>query len=278
MEIKKIKTSIRLRVLRNLTSINGNKSIPFQVNLEFWNGLNIGDYLSTIVYEWMMEFYHLNPNKRINKTKHLLSIGSIVGDGYFDATIWGSGIHKFVLIEKLVKRKKLRKYDIRAVRGPITRWLLNGAGYVCPEVYGDPAILMPLIYTSPVKEKKYKVSVIEHLSKTKRNPRLHYIDVKTKDYKNFINQILESEKIISSSLHGIIIAESYGVPTIFLNNGVESEIIKYYDWYLSTGRKNVKFAYSVEEALAMPPMELPKLGKMQKKLIEVFPKDLWDVS
>ena len=57
---------------------------------------------------------------------------------------------------------------------------------------------------------------------------------------------------------------------------MEEEIIKYFDWYYSTGRCNIKMALSLEEALSMEPMEIPDLEAMRKSLIDSFPADLWD--
>ena len=82
--------------------------------------------------------------------------------------------------------------------------------------------------------------------------------------------------VISSSLHGIILAESYGIPAIFLGQNMEYEIIKFYDWYYSTGRKNVVIANSLDDALQMTPMALPQLEEMQKNLMMAFPNDLWN--
>ncbi|MBE6782684.1 MAG: polysaccharide pyruvyl transferase family protein [Ruminococcaceae bacterium] len=65
----------------------------------------------------------------------------------------------------------------------------------------------------------------------------------------FVEEIKSSEKVISSSLHGIILAETYGVPAVFLNTGgyVDNALIKYYDWYYSTNRWNVKMARTIED-------------------------------
>ena len=77
-------------------------------------------------------------------------------------------------------------------------------------------------------------------------------------------------------MHGIILAETYGIPAIFLNQGISDQSMKFLDWYYSTGRTNIKMASSVSEALKMKPMELPDLSKMQEELIRVFPYDLWE--
>ena len=51
---------------------------------------------------------------------------------------------------------------------------------------------------------------------------------------------------------------------------------KYYDYYYSTGRKDIKIAESFEEALTMEPLPLPDLSKMRQDLFDTFPYDLWE--
>ena len=266
-------------IYRNQISMDGKKSVKKHINLEYWKAkVNLGDYLAYIVYNWMLKFYNLSFDVKTNKTIHLMTIGSLIGSGNYDAVIWGSGIHTIGMMKRIFKNKILVKYDVRAVRGPITKVILKEAGYdVSRAVCGDPAVLMPLVYSGK-KDKKYKYSVIRHHS-IKHNDipnNCNEISIETQDYKYFIDEITASECVISSSLHGIILAESYGIPAVFLYDNMSSELMKYYDWYYSTGRLNVKIADSLEDAMDMIPMELPNLKKMQQNLIDSFPYDLWN--
>lgn len=269
-------------VNRNQISLNGEHSCKNQVNLEWWKGkTNVGDYLANVVYEWMLQQRAIDKHTNVGKTKHLLTIGSILAMGNFDATVWGSGIHVTWSISQIFKQRHYRRYDIRAVRGPITKKILDAAGYKCPDIFGDPAILMPLIYLPNKIEKKYDISVVEHLTDNDTNVNddlCNFINVKTEDYKYFIDEIVSSRKIISSSLHGIILAETYGIPAVFWNKNMNSEVMKFYDWYLGTGRSDIKIANSLDEAINMEPMKLPNLSEMRERLISVFPYDLWETN
>ena len=269
---------------RNKYTKNGNKAIKNAVNLEWYNDqLNFGDHLSTVVYKYMLSERGLTESSVIDDrhTKHLMAIGSILGgSGDFDATVWGSGIRNFSSVKGLCIKRLYQKLDVRAVRGPFTRDALVQCGYKCPDVYGDPAIIMPRIYNPQIKNRKGTVLILHYLTDISAFDDLSNVtllDIRTNDYKTFIDTIVSADRVISSSLHGIILAETYGVPAVFLSKGIESEVLKFYDWYYSTDRRDVKVAMTIEEAMAMTPMPLPELSEMRQKLIDAFPYDLWGI-
>lgn len=273
--------NIREFILRNSVRLDKTKVKKNTVNLEYWQDAeNVGDTLAPVIYHWMLKQKNIT-DKEIRKTIHLYTIGSILALTKYpsDAIVWGSGIHRFFGVAVSARFNKIRKLDIRAVRGPVTAYILESCGYKCPKVYGDPGILMPLIYKSKAKKVKGRISVIRHYKSIDNAlpEGCHMISTKTSDYKFFIDEICSSELVISSSLHGIILAESYGIPAIFLQEDMDKELIKYYDWYYSTERKNIKFAYSIQEAMELEPMSLPEnLDEMRKNLINTFPVDLWN--
>ena len=242
-----------------------------QVNLNYWEETkNLGDAICPVIVDYAAQQSGVRTTKRVNGTKHLYAIGSVITAGCQDCTVWGSGI---LNLEKL-SRVKNRKLDIRAVRGPLTRLALMEYGYAVPEVYGDPGMLLPLIY-DPQVQKQYPVSVITHMDEAvDAAGDVHSISIRTGDYQNFADQIKASELVISSSLHGIIFAEAYGVPAILLKP--KSDLFKYYDYYYSTKRFDFPMAQSVAQALTMQPPPLPELTRMQKQLLSVFPADLWE--
>lgn len=257
-----------------------------KVNLNAWivpdNDLqNVGDFISKVIFENMCDKLGLDINKDTKKTKHLYAVVSILM-GYQDMTVWGSGFGYDKMLSSHFNLYKIshrirHKVDIRAVRGPETRRILMSMGYSCPEVYGDPAILLPLFYPKECKE-NFEYTLIPHYSKNnKYKDNENFLNTFNKDWKSFIDRIVASKLVISSSLHGIILAESYGVPAVMLKDTPCDDITKYKDWYYSTGRESFPIANSVEEALSLKPSLLEKntLQKMQNGLIETFPVDLW---
>lgn len=206
-----------------------------------------------------------------------MTVGSILHADFFDATIWGTGNLNIKTISIIKERSYHRQFDVRAVRGPLTKRVLESCEYIVPNIFGDPAILLPKIYEPKAIEKEYEESFIFHFRYKKNISGYNCIPITTNDYINFINEIVKSKKIISSSLHGIIIAEAYGVPALLLCEDIEKEdLFKYYDYYYSTKRYNINIATSIDEALKMDPMPLPEnLEELREGLIKSFPYDLW---
>lgn len=290
---------LKIAANRNGYGINQKPSQKKLVNLEHSDLLNIGDTLGPVVVDWILKQRGIDREKPVSKTRHLATIGSIIGRGKCDMTVWGSGVLKNDgslkhSAELRLKRHRIlyhRKMDFRAVRGPFTREIVLSAGYQCPQVYGDPAVLMPLIYQPGPRQRK-GICLIPHHRTTisqeaggrftlKMSPEMakshavFLLDPKTNDYRSFINTMSTAELVISSSLHGIILAESYGIPTVFLNWGMDDQPTKFRDWYRSTGR-DTQGVKTLEQALETEPAPLPELDSMRKALLESFPYDLWE--
>lgn len=240
---------------------------------------NVGDYLGFVVAEFMLEKKGLTLDSWVPKRKHMNSVGATIFSSYQTTTIWGTGVHHATgIFLKQLHYYPLRRLDIRAVRGPLSREVLLKMGHKCPEVYGDPAVLMPLIY-QPYVEKTDEILVISQLQKERKfreeHPNLNMISMNTDDYKAVIDAIASSKKVISSSLHGIILAEAYGVPAVFFRGLAKNVDFKYHDYYTSTGRYDVHLADTFEEACQMEPLPLPDHKPLQEALMASFPYDLW---
>ena len=95
----------------------------------------------------------------------------------------------------------------------------------------------------------------------------------TEPWDEIIRKILDSKFVIPNSLHGIILAEAYGIPARLLRVSEKEPIFKYVDYYMGTNRPYFQFASSIDEALRMggePPLECDLY-----KLYQAFPFEYW---
>jgi pyruvyltransferase len=226
---------------------------------------NFGDQLSKVIVEWISK-------KKVklvdrDEEKKLVAVGSILDVAREGDIIWGTGIHPshYIRLKHYDLWRNPKNLDVRAVRGPITRDFLLSEGIPCPKIYGDPAILMPLIYPAKPNPKK-KFGIIPHLFDRCLFKGKKFIDVR-ESWKDVINSILECEMIISSALHGIIVAEAYGIPAVWLRISHKEGIIKYLDYYMGTNRC-VRPVYSIKEAIKSKGEQIP--GFDTKSLIKAF--------
>ncbi len=263
---------------QRILNTSSRKVVPYRVNLHWWSMNradhveNIGDYLSKVICDYMLAQKGLDFDKPVTHTRHLYSVGSIIQGGAQDATIWGSGLKKPLQGFDTTMRW-YRKLDIRLVRGPKTREALLKSGFSCPQAYGDPAIILPMIY-QPGQEKCFDYTVVLHKDTNQQIE--NSIMPLGCDYKPFVDRLSSSRLVISSSLHGIILAETYGVPALLLSDTETENLFKYQDYYQSTGRPEFPIASSLEEALQMEPLPVPDFTHIRNTIISTFPYDLWE--
>jgi pyruvyltransferase len=125
-----------------------------------------------------------------------------------------------------------------AVRGPLTRDAVQAD---VPAVYGDPALLLPQFF-SPPQEKRFSVGIVPHFFDKQLvgsdDPRVAVIDVQA-PWPDVVRRICACDVVVSSSLHGLIVAEAYGIPAswIVVSENVIGRGFKFHDYYLGTGRE-----------------------------------------
>lgn len=180
------------------------------------------------------------------KLKNYLVIGSTIDMLCKENTeVWGAGI-----IDE-IKTLRIKPRRVHAVRGPLTRKKLLEQGVECPEVYGDPALLISRYYKPNVK-KKHLIGFIPHRSnlesingftidgaRLSERKEVLVIDLsKYEKWTDIVDQICSCENIISASLHGLIMAEAYKIPNLWIEFGkpLIGGHFKFHDFFLSIGR------------------------------------------
>lgn len=197
---------------------------------------NFGDILTPFILNYFnIKYEYTNHYKNANA----ISVGSIARRAGNRVKVLGSGI--------ISRTDKLSaNADWKFVRGPYTRERVRFFGGDCPEVYGDPALLLPLIVEP--SQKKYEVGIVPHnvdYSYVLENYNNNIIPLGTKNYTNVIDKITQCESIISSSLHGIICAHAYGIPAAWVksNTKLKGDNIKFEDYFASVNIDSVQSTY-----------------------------------
>lgn len=232
---------------------------------------NFGDLLGPVVVEGLVRNAGLDPQAGDGR---LLSVGSVLHFARNGDVIWGTGLNGKIK----PSRHDFMRLDVRAVRGPITRDFLVSRSIKVPQIYGDPALLLPEIMPELhgwVGEPTRDVAVVPNFndypdwrhSRGVLNPR--------GPLRECLETIARSRLVVGSSLHAIVVAESLGIPARAIRSQVEQET-KYADYYLGTGRSDFSIATSVEEAIKLGGEQPPNWPP--EPLRESFPYDLWTPS
>ena len=206
--------------------------------IRYWNKKsNFGDYLNKTLVEAMTGRQVFCLRDVVTKRDQPIYsvIGSVLdGCSASNLIVWGSGF------KKSTSAMSKPPESVLAVRGPLTRQKLLDQGVDCPEIYGDPALLMPSQY-DPSVQKRYSVGLIPHYNQKDSVPKEVYerddkvvIDVEEDPHK-IIRSIKSCDIILSSSLHGLIVADAYGISTkwVEFKSPIIKDRFKFYDYYKS---------------------------------------------
>ena len=143
----------------------------------------------------------------------------------------------------------IRNLKIIAVRGNVTlqRIKNNGIKVSKDVVLADPALLVPLIFNlsySNNSKNIYELCIIPHyvdkdniLIKQNIQVRNSFILNITDNPIKFLNNLLKCKRVLSSSLHGLIISDSFGIPNarMIVSDNIVGGDYKFNDYYSSFG-------------------------------------------
>ena len=212
---------------------------------------------------------------------HVLLGGSILNWANEHSVVWGAGLASWM--DQVPKAK-----EIRIVRGPLARMRAQSCEVECPEAYGDPALLLPKFYQS-IMARKYPVAIFPHYVDLPRAHEMFGERVKIIDplqpVEKVIDDIVSCGKIYSSALHGLIVADAYGIDNewVKLGDSIGGDGMKYADYFISVRRSDMKYLpmpLDWREGQKVVDLEAPcahadfegVIQPLQNKLLETFPK------
>jgi pyruvyltransferase len=197
---------------------------------------NFGDALTPWLIKRITGTYPVFVRPEDPRPKYLVA-GSIIVYAVRAATVWGAGIMTAADVISSATR-------LLAVRGPLTRARALALGADCPEIYGDPGLLLPRLYR-PAPIECQAGGLVAHFSDRPRlgaawqaTSGLRVIDIQD-PIEQVIDQIAASRFVASSSLHGLIASHAYGVPAVWIKfrDLPAGDDSKFRDYYLSLGEE-----------------------------------------
>jgi hypothetical protein len=227
-------------------------------NLYYCDCSNFGDELNKILFEkvFSVKFTYCPSTWEAD----YIGIGSVLGWScvkpdrlnekmkYPIRLFLGKKTKLTVLGAGFIKKPKeglkfARKMDFRIVRGKLTEEYL-WRNHLLKEtiVLGDLGLLASYLYNGNV-EKKYSLGIIPHF--TDLNSPIIYdiykkycpdcIVINVQDAPELvIEQIVSCKNTISTSLHGLIVSDSFGIPNLWIENKWKEgklDHFKYLDYY-----------------------------------------------
>lgn len=242
--------------IREIVAAQGSVPLVWAAATLNQSHLNLGDALSPVMVALLssLPIVHTRLNASSTRMAAVGTIGQSLQNG--DVTVWGTGVsgHRPAPADNPSERIPFTpypgtRYRVAATRGPVSRALLREENAIGPAVFGDPVWLLPQFYR-PQLEKKWELGVIVHLSELdgtelesevrsdflryqipeEFRDSIHIIRTRTEisaaALRGRLDEILSCRRIVSTSLHGMVFAESYGIPCLYFSpRGRESGLV-----------------------------------------------------
>ncbi|MEM7437986.1 MAG: polysaccharide pyruvyl transferase family protein [Pseudomonadota bacterium] len=258
--------------------------MPEPLKAWWWNGKpNYGDVLNP----YILQHVSGRPVEHAGtKRAEVFAIGSIlqvvrkrIVDGGDPAYVWGSGMmHP-------MKRDFAGQVAFTLVRGPLTATTLM----LDDLPHGDPGLLVGEALGIGEVKKTHRYGLIPHWMHTERDevrqlldalPGSCLIDMRSEDVHATTEAIASCEMILSSGLHGLIVADALGVPNLWVDSGRigDTTPFKFFDYALSVGRP-MQRPHTFESLIAngVPDPDtsyFANLPAMKETIKSTFPSEL----
>jgi len=260
------------------------------IKLYYWNERpNFGDVLSARVVEGVS-------GQKVEWASipecNMISTGSVYGwmrgnaPRYFrDVHVWGSGLH--------YPKQAWGTPDFlnhHLVRGPLTAMAAGDDNL--PQ--GDPGLLGPDVYNIVAAPDRSGIGYIPHRSlwsqpdyieKLQALPDAKLIDMRITDCRQVIEEMASCEIILSSSLHGLVVADALKIPNFWMSSPFEARKLGHAWKFMDYGYALGRMLPTEYDAMDVNPRELMKVDgnfdyfsnvdAVKKAIRDSFPYDVF---
>lgn len=210
--------------------------------------------------------------------------GSILNNEMVNAVIWGAGLAN-------MSDTVPASHRITAVRGPVTASIVRECTGAEPLVFGEPGILCGMFYEKllrPAGMRKYRAGILPHYADYRHivenyeaEEDVRVIDI-TAGVDAVLDEIASCNIIYTSSLHGIVAANSLDTPFrwVKFTDNVLGDGTKFRDYFLSinapgdTSADDIRgedINMAMRKVMALTPHRFVIEKEIIKKLLESCP-------
>lgn len=252
------------------------------LRLHWWKAVpNFGDAINPLIVGHMARrvVEHAGPRKA-----DLFAIGSMMQvvkrtqkearESGEKLCVWGTG-----LLNPIFGHDFLDNVDVALLRGPVTAALLK----LEHKQFGDPGLLVDTVL--PFEgSRKDRIGIVPHytlmedaalLAFVASDPAYLLIDPRD-DAAEVCLQIASCAHVFASSLHGLIVADAYGVRNTWIEPQGQSWL-KYHDYAASIGRRDMRApcSYAQVKAVKSEPIDYGDgIEAARAALCDTFPARL----
>ena len=158
---------------------------------------------------------------------HLLGVGSILESATPSSIVIGSGYLK------PTSGPLSKQTTVISLRGQLSLERADCEGNV---LLGDPLVLVDRLFDKPI-QKKHRTGLVAHVlnisaMKAKYGRHTHLISPMQEPWK-VVEEIASCEQIVSQSLHGLIVADAFNVPNVWIapSESMTGGRFKFDDYY-----------------------------------------------
>ena len=174
--------------------------------------------------------------------QHFLAAGSILECATTDSIVVGSGYLK------PDSGPLPSQTAVLSLRGELSLQRSQAQGEI---LLGDPLVLLDLLYKAPSK-KKYQVGFVPHILNSKQMQAKYgsqtHVICPSQDPWHVIAEIASCERVVSQSLHGLIVADALGIPNLWVapSNNMLGGRFKFDDYFSTLDMPKEPFDESLE--------------------------------
>ena len=189
-------------------------------------------------------------------------------------SVWGTG-----LLNPVFGHDFMDKIEVTLLRGPVTAALLK----INMKRFGDPGLLINDVLPFEGRRQD-RIGIVPHytlmedaalLAFAASDPAYKLIDPRG-DPAQVCVQIASCAHVYASSLHGLIVADAYGVPNTWIDP-VGQSWLKYLDYAASLGRSDMVAPLELDEVAGHRPAPIAytdSIAGAREALLESFPARL----